>query len=142
MASVKYGDLEWAFTYVSTGLQGDHTAYVERDTGQIFWTSEAGDQNDNPPDDVENLQRYLPVPHKNELELGRQLVLRFVEREIPDCYEEVIDIFRGRSSYKRYKMLLETRNALDRWTDYEQAAVRHALSQWAQDNRIRIISEE
>ena len=71
MASVKYGDLEWAFTYVSAS-QGEHSAFVERDTGQIFWTSESGDQNDNPPEDVENLQRYLAVPHKNELELGRQ----------------------------------------------------------------------
>lgn len=133
MASVKYGDLEWAFTYVSSGQ--DHSAFVERDTGQIFWTSESGDQ-DNPPEDVENLQRYLPVPHKNELELGRQLVLRFVEREMPDCYEEVINIFRGRGSYRRYKMLLESRNALDRWTSYEQTAVRQALSQWCEENRI------
>jgi hypothetical protein len=141
MASVKYGDLEWAFTYVSTGQQGDHSAFVERDTGQIFWTSESGDQNDNPPEDVENLQRYLPVPHKNELELGRQLVLRFVELEMPDCYEEVINIFRGRGAYRRYRMLLESRNALDRWQTYEQTAVRRALSDWCQQNRLLLLEE-
>ena len=140
MASVKYGDLEWAFTYVSTAQQGAHSAYVERDTGQIFWTSEAGDQNDNPPEDVENLQRYLPVPHKNEVGLGRQLVMRFIELEMPDCYEEIIEIFRGRgrSPYRRYQMLLESRNAVDRWQNYEQTAVRRALSDWCQQHRIRL----
>jgi len=140
MASVKYGDLEWAFTYVSAS-QGEHSAFVERDTGQIFWTSESGDQNDNPPEDVENLQRYLAVPHKNELELGRQLVLRFVELEMPDCYEEVINIFRGRGAYRRYKMLLESRNALDRWQNYEQTAVRRALSEWCEQHRLLLTEE-
>jgi hypothetical protein len=38
-------------------------------------------------------------------------------------------------------MLLESRNALDRWQNYEQTAVRRALSEWCEQHRLLLTEE-
>lgn len=38
------------------------------------------------------IKRYIAIPHKNDLGLGRNLALRFTERELPWCAENSIEI--------------------------------------------------
>ena len=79
MVAVKYDDLSIAFDFVSSAAPLDHNAYVSLDTGQVYWTSDFDDDIDEEiPDDLETSDRYLPIPHKNELDLGKRLALQFV----------------------------------------------------------------
>jgi hypothetical protein len=36
------------------------------------------------PDDLETSDRYLAIPHKNDLDLGNNLALRFVEEQFAE----------------------------------------------------------
>src|SRR5213595_3204656 len=95
MVAVTLDELSMALEFVSSGLLGEHDAYVSLDTGQVYWVSDLNDDFDEEiPDDLETSDRYLAIPHRNELDLGRRLALRFVAQELPGCYDQVAGFFR------------------------------------------------
>lgn len=90
------------------------------------------------PEDVDDPDRYVAVPHKNDLDLGRDLVFRFVERYLPDSHDLVRDFFRKRGAYAKFKDLLDRRGQLDHWHDYEDKATKQALREWCAENGLDI----
>jgi len=56
--------------------------------------------------DLETFDRCIAVPHKNDLDLGRSLALRFVDQQLPDRSAAVRAIFQQRGAYARFKDLL------------------------------------
>ena len=47
-----------------------HEAYLCKETGQIFYTSEMGDS-DELPEDIEDPDRYITIPHNRIKDGGR-----------------------------------------------------------------------
>jgi hypothetical protein len=134
-------ELRLAYEFVSTGGFGENKAYLSLDTGKIHLVSDFGDvmEEDEPPDDVETSDRYLAIPHKNELDLGRDLVLRFVERELPGDIDTVEDMFRRKGAYRNFKDLLEERDVLQKWYDFEDRETEEALREWCEENGIKVV---
>jgi hypothetical protein len=141
--AVNGDDLRTAFEWVSAGTPSENAAYVSIESGRIYWTSIANDmEEDDLPEDLEDASLYIAVPHKNDLDLGSRLVLRFVARELPDDYGAVADFFRRRRAYARFKDLLHRRRALQRWYDFEERATEEALLAWCAQNGIRCVAEQ
>jgi hypothetical protein len=111
-------------------------AWLSLDTGKFCWYSEPGDNFEELPDDIGDESRYAQVPHKNELDLGRRLVFRFVQEQAPELMDDVEDIFRRRGAYGRFKDLLDDRNLLQQWYAYEEKATRAALRAWCDENAV------
>ena len=80
----------------------------------------------------------IEIPHKNDLDLGRNLVFEFVEEYIPDEYERVRKMFRRSGAYARYKALLERRDLLKKWYDIEDSRKDRALRNWCKENEIEL----
>jgi len=137
--TVRYSELLDAFEFVSFGVQVEHGAYIDLDTGSIYYVSAEIEMEEEVPDDLETSDRYLAVPHKNDLNLGRDLVLSFVDDEIPSEYDTVAGFFRKKGAYGRYKDFLEARRLLDRWYAFEARATERALRAWSQENNIELI---
>ncbi len=57
-------------------------AYLDKETGKIYWHSDFGDNFEELPEDIDDA-KYIEIPHKNELELGKRLVLDFVYENLP-----------------------------------------------------------
>ncbi len=94
MVAVKHDDLSMVLDFVSSAAPLDRNAYVSLDTGKVYWTSDLNDAFDEEiPDDLESSDRYLAIPHKNELGLGRSLALQFVAQKLPECYGQVEGFF-------------------------------------------------
>jgi hypothetical protein len=74
--SVRFDDLEAALLWVSSAAPSENAAYISHATGQIFYKSSTYDTEDELPDDVDDNSLYWSVPHKNELDLGRDLAGR------------------------------------------------------------------
>lgn len=134
MTPLKFDDLESAFYWVSGAGPFENLAYVSRATGQIYWISDESEGDEQIPDDIEDGTLYLAVPHKNDLELGRSLVFEFVDEYLPDSIHKVRTIFSKRGAYSRFKDLLEDRNLLERWYEFERDATEKALRRWANEN--------
>jgi hypothetical protein len=139
---VKRDDLESAFEFVSSGAPAEHSASISVATGKISWHSMSVDvEDDDDPDEDDDADGYISVPHKNDLDLGRRLVLGFVAQELPDDYDTVADFFRGRGAYGRFKDLLHTRGMLQRWYEFEERATEAALHAWCEENGILLVDE-
>jgi hypothetical protein len=130
-----------AFELVSMGGVGEHQALLCRTTGKIYCYSQFSDLdelNDELPDDIEDDEKYIAIPDKRELDLGKPLVLDFVREFLPNDYDEVRHIFSKKGAYPKFRALLARRSALDRWYDYESKATERALRDWCELNAIAI----
>lgn len=143
MVTIKYDDLSAAFDFVSFAAPFEHRAFVSLNTGAIHWISETSplDEEDL-PDDCETSDRYLAIPHKNDLELGNNLALRFVEEQLPDRYADVQGFFRRRGAYARFKELLAAEGCLEKWHAFEAESTERALRQWCEANEIHVAEND
>ena len=137
--SVSFSDLQLAFEFVSSGGMGENEAYLDRQSGKIYWHSEFGDNDEELPDDIDD-EKYIAIPDKRELDLGKPLVLEFTREFLPDDYDEVCRIFGRRGACRRYKELLVQRGALERWHDFSNKAEEAALRKWCAENGIELSS--
>jgi hypothetical protein len=111
--SVNAEELRTTFEFVSFGAPLEHSAFICVDTGKIYCHSVSAGQEDL-PEDLETSDRYIAVPHKNDLGLGRRLALAFVDQELSDEYDTVANYFGRRGAYGRFKALLHARGMLER----------------------------
>lgn len=139
MITVKYDDLSAAFDFVSFAAPFEHRAFVSRDTGAVYWISETNPiEEEELPDDLETSNGYIAVPHKNDLDLGNHLVLRFAEEQLPHRFATIEAFFRHRGAYARFKELLSSEGCLDQWYAYEAEATDRALRDWCAANEIQL----
>ncbi len=135
--AISFDDLENAFLFVSTDQQYMHTAYLCKETGEFFYDSEMGDS-DELPEDIEDPDKYITVPHKNDLELGKTLVIEFTSKYLPEELDRVYSIFRQKGAYSRFKDLLESKGVLKEWYEFEDQRQTIALKEWCRENKIEI----
>lgn len=130
-----YDTIEEAFLFVSSAPAFEHIAVVNRATGESFFASAMAGF-DEIPEDVDQSDDFIGIPHKNDLDLGKPLVMDFVRSRCPEEIDRVLTIFRRRGAYGRFKELLAEKNLLEPWYLFEQARTREALLQWCEENGI------
>ena len=138
-ATVTFDNLELALCWVSAGAPSENSAFISKETGKIFYSSMNYDTDEEVPGDVDDPSLYWSVPHKNDLDLGRNLVFRFVDEHLPSERDRVYDFFHRRGAYARFKDLLEHQGRLDQWYEFELTATEQALREWAQENGLCVV---
>jgi hypothetical protein len=135
----KFNDILDAFEFVSGNSYGMNEAVLFLETGKIFWRSENADIDEITPA-VTRLgeDKSVEIPHKNDLDLGRNLVFEFVQEKLPGKTALVENFFRRSGAYSNYKALLETEGLLESWYDFENYREKYALRQWCMDNGIEL----
>jgi len=134
---ISFDDIENAYLFISMSDMSDNSAILNRETGEIYYISELGDS-DELPDDVDDPDKYIDIPDKYALDLGKRLVFQFVEGNIPEELARVEKYFRQRGAYSKYKSLLEQKGLLDQWHKFEDDKRKEALIEWCKDNGIEI----
>jgi hypothetical protein len=134
---IKFSDIEMAYEFANFGSPEEHSAYLCKETGEIFYYSEYGEADEEMPDDLED-EKYIELPSKRDLRLGKELVLDFIAEQLPDELHVVSAMFQRRGAYARFKGLLEDRGVLQQWYEYEGRAQAAALRQWCEDNGIEV----
>lgn len=138
MAAVTFDDPELALMYVSEGMYGLNHAYLCVETGQIFYSSERYGDAEDLPVDIDDVEKYVRIPHENDLNLGRNLVFRFVDGCMPKHSYRVREIFHRRGAYVRYKDFLDTPGMLDSWHSFEDTETAAALNIRCEEQDISI----
>ena len=136
--SIKFSEIEDAFFFVSMAPMFSNHAILCKEIGKIFYESEYGDEYEI-PEEVYYNDDCIKIPHKNDLDLGRDLVLEFVEQYLPGDLGRVRQIFKRNEAYGRYKDLLESRDFLQKWYDFENTRQKETLREWCEDNKISLI---
>ncbi len=135
---IRFDDIENAFLFASMQSTFGNQALLSKTTGKFYYISEFGDS-DELPDDIEDSDDYIEIPHKDEFDLGKQLVFQFVSEHLPGEIDRVSQIFRRRGAYSRYKDLLDQKGLLDKWHKYEDNIRSKALREWCSENNIELI---
>ena len=139
---VKFSELELAFDYVSFQGLTEHLAYVRKDTGEILYGPDDSDEEGELPDDVDDEEKYLAIPGKRDLDLGKSLVFDFVRESLPDDLDQVRRYFSRRGAYGNFKDLLAQRRAIEQWHKFEAEAAQRALREWCSENSIEPIEDD
>lgn len=121
------------------GGMGPFQAFVCRQSGKVYFYSESPDHElDERPDDIDDDEKYVQIPSRKELGLGKPLVLAFVDRFLPDDSDEIRRIFSRKGAYARFKDLLHHRGAIEQWHDFEAKATQDALRKWCEAESIEL----
>jgi hypothetical protein len=140
MTGIKFGDIEDAFLFVGSAPYGDHSAFLNIQTGQIFYRSESGDLDEVDEEDVD-WEHTIEIPHKNDLGLGKDLVFDFVSANLPRDYDLVRSMFGRRGAYSRFKDFLGSKGMLEKWYHFENSREQEELRLWCQENEIPLSDE-
>ncbi len=131
----KFDEIQNAFMFVSSGGYGLHSAVVRKDTCEILYRSDMSGTDEIGKRELAPDQ-WVEIPHRNDLDLGQRLVFEFIKANLPDEYDAVREIFKGRGSYGRFKVFLESKGLLKRWYNYSDQQEESALRQWCEENGI------
>jgi hypothetical protein len=138
MTAIRIADLHLAYDFVSVAGLGEHQVFLDRQSGEFHYHSELAEvEEEELPEDIDD-EKYIEIPHKHELNLGRAVVEDFVLLFLPEDCDEVRRIFKRRGAYGRFKALLARRGALERWYDFENKTEEAALRDWCEANEIEL----
>jgi len=139
MTGASFADILDGYEFTDfDGNIGQHRAYVHRELGTVYCVSDDLDLEDDLPQDLDS-GLYLELPDRHTLDLGARLAVDFAHEQLaPDDARRVADFFHRRGAYGRFKDLLERKNQLQHWYDYEQQAKQQRLRQWCADNGIAL----
>jgi hypothetical protein len=138
---VSFQEILAAFDFAGFTGDGEHQAIVCRQTGKIYLHSEFSDfdeYNDELPDDVEDDEKYIAIPDKRELGLGKPLALDFAREFLPGDFDEVRYMFSKKKAYSKFRALLIRRHVLERWYEFESKATEKASHEWCEFNAIEL----
>jgi len=131
---VDINDIELAMEFVSGGLL-DNDAYINSATGEIYYSGDAVDE--ELPEDIDQNETNLLIPSKQDLGLAKQLALDFTAETMPDEFNNVYAMFSSRGAYDRFKSLLHSLAATEKWYAYEQKAIEKAIIAWCKEHEIQ-----
>jgi len=114
-----FNEVEMAFDYVSSAPYGTNRVVYDKTADRLLYASEMSDESEIPDDIDPDL--CIEVPHAHDLDLGHDLVFRFIALTLPEDEATVRRIFARPGAYARFKDLLERRQQLQPWYDFEAA---------------------
>jgi hypothetical protein len=134
MPTVSLDQLQNAMEWVSGDFL-DNEAYICRQTGKIYWVDgDPGmiDEEEEVPEDIHDADKYIAVPDKRDLDLGKQLAFDFTSQYLAERYDDVRDMFRAKGAYRRFKDILERKGLLEEWYRYSDERAAKALAEWCE----------
>jgi hypothetical protein len=98
-----------ALEIASISNSGECEAFVCRRSGKIYCRMDplyVGELDEELPDDIDDEEKYVPVPDKKALDLGKPLVMDFTRTVLPQDVADVREMFGKRGAYAKFKGLL------------------------------------
>ncbi|ALC15608.1 hypothetical protein DSOUD_0821 [Desulfuromonas soudanensis] len=131
-----YDTVDDAFHFVSDAPPGERSAVVRRTTGEVFLASfKAG--YDERPDGFETNPDYRTIPHRQDLDPGKALVLEFIRSRCPAELTRVEALFARSGAFRNVKDLLRRQHLLESWQVFESQRIETLLRQWCEDQGLR-----
>jgi hypothetical protein len=127
--AVSFSDLQLAFEFVSSGGMGENEAYIDRQSGKIYWHSEVGDNDEELPDDIDD-GKYVSIPTRESSILGSLWPWISLVSSSPTTTTKFAKSSAGE--------LLVRRGALERWYDFSNNFKETALREWCAENGIEL----
>lgn len=126
---IQFADVLEAYETGSIGSPGEQQVFLDKETGKNYFHFENGDNFEELPEDIED-DKYIEIPHKFDLDLGKYLALDFASQFLPSEADYIQGMFRRRGAYSQFKNYLEHKDLLDDWYKFETEKTEIALRKW------------
>ena len=93
------------------------------------------------PADIETNPRYVPLPTRQELNLGRELALDFMAERRPDEVRWTRETLGRRGGWHRFKNHLEDIGLIRDWYDYQEQHTLQALKAWCESQGVEVVEK-
>jgi hypothetical protein len=127
--SMAYNSIDEAFHYVSDAPPGERCAVVHRISGQVFLASRKAGYDERPPGSEAD-PNFVPIPHRQELDPGKPLVIEFIRSHCPAELARVEALFARPGAFRKVKDLLRRQHLLESWQVFEEQRLETLLRQW------------
>ena len=124
-----FDTIDEAFHYVSNAPPGERRACVHRGSGRVFLASVKADFDERPAGS-EGDPAYLTIPHRQELDPGRPLLLEFVRSYCPGERARVEALFARPGAFRNVKDHFRRLGLLESWQVFEGEKMAGLLRQW------------
>ena len=102
---------------------------LHRPSGEVYLASfKAG--YDQRPAGWERDPEYLNIPHRQEIDPGKPLLLEFVRSNCPRELPLVAGLFARPGAFRKAKDLLQRKDLLESWQVFEVQQIEALLRQW------------
>jgi hypothetical protein len=134
-----FENIQNAFEFVSSAPVEENHAILYLNTGEILHKSAMLDEEEF-PEDVEEADDVVWIPHRDDLTLGKELVFDFVDLYLPREKKPVKAFFRfGRANaLSKFLAYMERLGKLDEWRAFEKEETRNALLDWCDENEVDV----
>ncbi|XQW83585.1 UPF0158 family protein [Thalassotalea piscium] len=129
---VNLDDIELAIEFTSSDFSDNH-AYVNSETGEIFYAGDCVEE--ELPGDIDD-NKYILIPSRRDLNLGRRVAIDFAANVMPSELDNVYSMFRSRGAYSRFRSLLEHLDLIDKWHAFENETMRQAVIDWCKSKSV------
>jgi hypothetical protein len=138
-----FDNIQNAFEFVSSAPVDENHAIFNLNTGEILQKSGMLDEEEF-PEDVEESDDVVWIPHRDDLDLGKELVFDFVDLYLPHEKKAIKAMFRfGRANaHSKFLAHMERLGKLEEWRAFEKEETRNALLDWCDENEIEVDVEE
>jgi hypothetical protein len=135
---VSWKDILLAYEFADFGGMASigHRAFLCKESGRIYLHSDSLDDLEELPDDLEENEKYLPIPNKRELDLGKPLVFEFARQFLPSDFdpENIQQARRLRQIQGPAGAAARTRSMVR----FQEKATERALREWCELNSIEL----
>ncbi|MBC8524032.1 MAG: hypothetical protein ISR54_05850 [Chlorobium phaeobacteroides] len=136
--NLKYSELRMAFDFVSSRDQGENIAYVGRDDGEFYYYSQVLGLDETRGKDVHS-SNFESVPHRDILNLGRELAFDFIDERLAEQYAVVREYFAEEDTAEsRFSDMLQSHGLLQDWNEYKAEKVEKTLREWCTQKQIEL----
>ena len=133
---MKYLEFLDAIDFVNSGHYGDNVAAYRKDTGQLLFRT-VGVEDQIGPVPVSDPD-YVFMPRKDELHLGRDIVMQFVAEYLPRERGHVDWLFRKEGAFGRFKGYLDEKGLLEKWYEFSERQEEKMLRRWCAQNGLKL----
>ncbi|HBT82567.1 MAG: hypothetical protein A2091_12400 [Desulfuromonadales bacterium GWD2_61_12] len=124
-----FDTIDDAFHYVSNAPPGERRAVVHRGSGRVYLASVKADFDERPAGS-ESDPAYLNIPHRQELDPGKPLLLEFVRSHCPGELPRIEGLFARPGAYRNVKDHFRRLGLLESWQVFEGEKISERLRQW------------
>lgn len=128
---MSFDAIDDAFHYVSNAPVGERSAVVRRSSGQVYLASVKADF-DERPIGSEGDPDYLIIPHRQELDPGKPLLIEFVRSHCPGELARVEGLFGRSGAFRNVKDHFRRLGLLESWQVFESQRIEFLLRQWCE----------
>lgn len=118
-----------AFHYVSNAPPGERAAWIQRGSGKVFLSSTKAGFDERPPGAAGDPD-YLAIPHRFEIDPGKELMLEFAHAHCPRELRRIEGLFERSGAFRKVKDLFKQLGLLDHWQIFEEEQIAALLRQW------------